>query len=301
MKKRTFSGLMALRMTGCIVLLAGVIILRTFFPGAAETVRGAVLPIMEREIDYRGAITVIGETLTGETSILETLGDIYIWAFGGRSEADMEVQAQPEAEYEVPLPRPEGSENPPIESIIPIPTAPPIFPTPQLPEEEEIVEEPEAVAVFLAQQAAFSHYPLPPGVSFAYLPLEFAHAAPVSGPVSSPFGFRTHPIHGDVRFHFGTDIAVYTGTPVKAFAGGQVREAGQNDGFGLYILLDHGDGILTRYAHLSALLVEAGDSVEMGQIIGRTGSTGNSTGPHLHFELKIGGLYKNPEFYVRFG
>ena len=309
-KRRTPGGknqtkrhrLTTVRLGACIVLLGGLTILRACFPAAAETVRETILPMMEESLDYRGAITAIGETLTGEISVLEVLGDITIWAFGTRAPEDVEVQAQAEEEAEEQeRPSPQVT-NPPIESIIPMPTPIP-WARPASPEPDEgaaAIEIPEAVSVFLAQQEAFSQYPLPPGVSYAFIPLDIAHAAPVLGPVSSPFGFRRHPLHGDVRFHFGTDIAVDTGTPISAFAAGEVREAGKSESFGLYIVIDHGDGVITRYAHLSAIYVQAGERVVLGQTIGRTGSTGNSTGPHLHFELQIGGLYKNPAFYVSF-
>ena len=298
--RKTRGRLTALRMAACLLLLGGVTILRACFPDATETVRTTVLPMMEEDIDYRGAITALGETLSGEASILEVLGDIAIWAFGGSPEEDVEVQAQPEEVEEEEERPPPPSTSPPIEPIIPTPF--PEISAPQEPPEEypEVTEMPEVVEVFLAQQAPFSHYPLPPGVSFAYVPLDFEHAPPLLGPVSSPFGFRQHPIHRDVRFHFGTDIAVYTGTPIGAFAAGEVRAAGHSDSFGLYILIDHPGDIRTRYAHLSVLYVQSGDSVELGQVIGRTGSTGSSTGPHLHFELQVNGVFKNPEFYIRF-
>lgn len=108
---------------------------------------------------------------------------------------------------------------------------------------------------------------------------------PMPASITSAFGWRTHPISGNTSFHAGTDLAAPTGTPVLATFPGQVQTAGFMGGYGLAILLQHQDGQLaTRYAHLSKVYVQPGQWVSQGTIIGLVGSTGNSTGPHLHFE-----------------
>ncbi len=112
---------------------------------------------------------------------------------------------------------------------------------------------------------------------------------PVSVPamVSSPFGWRVHPIFGSVRMHTGTDIAAPTGTPVVATYSGRVTVADFLGGYGLTVVLRHDDRTIeTLYGHLSEIFVRPGDTIEQGEVIGRVGSTGNSTGPHLHFELR---------------
>lgn len=107
------------------------------------------------------------------------------------------------------------------------------------------------------------------------------------GRISSLFGWRTHPIFGGRRFHSGTDIAAPQGTPVLAAYSGRVATAGSLSGYGLTVILRHGDDTQeSRYAHLSEILVRPGEWVEQGTEIGRVGSTGNSTGPHLHFEWR---------------
>jgi len=291
------------------VLLAGVIVVRAFFPGATEVMRATVLPMIEEDtVDYRSAVTAIGETLSGDVGFLEAIGDI-TRAFGGMQTEDaVEVTTSPD-EPEVREPRP----TPTLVPALILPPIEEVFPVPEVPleigllllrpysEEPIIPETPVAVAVFLAHQEPFSYYALPWNAAISYEPLHFEFVAPVLGPVSSPFGFRYDPILGGVRFHFGTDIALYTGTPFYAFADGRVVYARECISFGKYILLYHGHGVYTRYAHASALYVQAGDYVEMGQFIGRVGSTGGSTGPHLHFELRVNGVYRNAEFYVSFG
>ncbi|MBE9197858.1 MULTISPECIES: peptidoglycan DD-metalloendopeptidase family protein [unclassified Nodularia (in: cyanobacteria)] len=113
-------------------------------------------------------------------------------------------------------------------------------------------------------------------------------AFPLSIParISSVFGWRTHPITGDSRFHAGTDLAAPTGTPVVAAAEGTVQTANWMGGYGLTVVVNHPSAQQTLYAHMSELFVQPGQRVEQGTVIGRVGSTGNSTGPHLHFEVR---------------
>jgi len=109
----------------------------------------------------------------------------------------------------------------------------------------------------------------------------------IPAPISSMFGWRRHPITGDHRFHAGTDLAAPLGTPVLAAYAGRVVLADWLGGYGLAVALEHGKGSQqTLYAHLSQLFVRPGDVIKQGEVIGRVGSTGNSTGPHLHFELR---------------
>ncbi|MGC9506127.1 M23 family metallopeptidase [Baaleninema sp.] len=109
----------------------------------------------------------------------------------------------------------------------------------------------------------------------------------IPAPISSFFGWRNHPIAGERRFHTGTDIAAPLGTPVLAAFTGRVAVAEALGGYGLTVILEHNDGTAeTLYAHLSELLVRPGDRIQQGQVIGRVGNTGYSTGPHLHFEVK---------------
>jgi len=111
---------------------------------------------------------------------------------------------------------------------------------------------------------------------------------PHNGALTSPFGWRWG------RMHQGIDIAAWTGDPVRAAAGGSVIFSGWLDGCGYTVIVDHGSGVVTRYCHFSATSVSEGQSVSGGQVVGLAGSTGNSTGPHLHFEVIIGGVWHDP-------
>jgi murein DD-endopeptidase MepM/ murein hydrolase activator NlpD len=117
---------------------------------------------------------------------------------------------------------------------------------------------------------------------------------PVTGTITSPFGWRSNPFGGSPEFHQGLDIAAPTGTTVTAAAGGTVIMAQWYGGYGNYILIDHGGGYSTGYGHLSQIYVSNGQSVSRGQAIGAVGSTGQSTGPHLHFEVRIDGKPVDP-------
>ena len=118
--------------------------------------------------------------------------------------------------------------------------------------------------------------------------------APPGGPVTSAFGWRSDPISGQARFHSGTDFRLAYGQDVRAAAGGRVVFAGEQSGYGETVVIDHGDGLETRYAHLSGYAVRSGDLVDAGQVVARSGNSGRTTGPHLHFEVLKGGHAVNP-------
>jgi murein DD-endopeptidase MepM/ murein hydrolase activator NlpD len=116
--------------------------------------------------------------------------------------------------------------------------------------------------------------------------------------ISSLYGNRIHPITGRRRFHDGLDIAANHGNGVYAYTDGKVVQAGWNGGYGNCVLVDHGNGLKTRYGHLSKISVRVGQRVKTGERIGAVGSTGNSTGPHLHFEVIKWGRTQNPLNYL---
>lgn len=118
----------------------------------------------------------------------------------------------------------------------------------------------------------------------------------------SAYGWRIHPIWGDMRFHAGEDIGAPSGTPILAADSGVATVIPNNgNGYGNYIMINHGGGRVTLYAHMSAFAVSNGATVTQGQVIGYVGSTGNSTGPHLHFEVRVNGATTDPKSYFSFG
>jgi len=118
------------------------------------------------------------------------------------------------------------------------------------------------------------------------------------GWISSKFGFRQSPFSNKKEFHSGVDIAAHRGTPVKATATGTVTFAGFKGSFGKVVFLNHGFGIVTRYGHLKSFYVKEGQKIIRGDVIGELGSTGRSTGPHLHYEVRLNDIPVNAEKYM---
>ncbi len=121
---------------------------------------------------------------------------------------------------------------------------------------------------------------------------------PADGPITSPYGYRIHPIYGTMRFHSGIDIGAYYGSSILAADSGVVIEAGWIGGYGNTVMIDHGGGYSTLYGHCSTLYVRNGQIVSQGEPIAAVGSTGNSTGPHLHFEVRINGDPVDPLGFI---
>jgi murein DD-endopeptidase MepM/ murein hydrolase activator NlpD len=116
--------------------------------------------------------------------------------------------------------------------------------------------------------------------------------------ISSNFGWRIDPISNQQEYHEGLDIAVWYNTPILATAPGKVTFVGWNGGYGLSVEIDHGSGYTTYYAHLNQSKVSKGDKVDKGEVVGLTGNSGKSTGPHLHYEVRINGVPKNPRKFI---
>lgn len=136
------------------------------------------------------------------------------------------------------------------------------------------------------------------GISTASIGSATPDIWPVSGVVSSHFGFRVSPGGIGSTYHEGLDIASSYGNPVHATANGRITQAGWVNGYGYLVEIDHGNGIKTRYGHNSAILVSVGDQVVEGQTISLIGSTGNSTGPHCHYEVRVNGEAVDPTLFL---
>ena len=137
------------------------------------------------------------------------------------------------------------------------------------------------------------------GTSFAEYFVNATPVMPVSGArITSRFGYRTHPITGKKGFHTGLDLATAEGTPISAVYFGKVTKTGEDDSWGKYVLIEHSDGFETFYCHLSEIYAEKGSVMRQGETVGLVGSTGMSTGPHLHFEVRINGIRVDPELLI---
>jgi murein DD-endopeptidase MepM/ murein hydrolase activator NlpD len=141
----------------------------------------------------------------------------------------------------------------------------------------------------------------PESISLSSEPDSGLHSMPVHGVISSHFGMRRHPIYGDDRFHAGIDIAAPVGTEVHPIKDGKVVFSGEQAGYGNVVVIDHGDGLISKYAHNKTNLVKEGDQVDTNTIIAHVGYTGKSTGPHLHLEISDRGGYVDPAKLLAMG
>ena len=122
---------------------------------------------------------------------------------------------------------------------------------------------------------------------------------PIEGPVTSSFGQREDPFNGEGAFHAGIDISASFGSSVRAAGDGVIEQAAMTNGYGREVVIDHGHGVKTVYGHLSGFTVIAGQQIKRGQVIGYVGLSGRSTGPHLHYEVRLGNTPVNPHKYLR--
>ena len=149
------------------------------------------------------------------------------------------------------------------------------------------------------QKEPYTGPALPENATMDYVDLGLSQTVtPVMGVISSGFGYREHPLSGEEKFHNGVDLAVETGTAIQAFADGVVDFIGKSDAYGNYIQLRHANGVTSFYAHCSELLLPKGTEVKAGDVIALSGDTGDVTGPHLHFELKVDGVRVDPADHI---
>ncbi len=128
--------------------------------------------------------------------------------------------------------------------------------------------------------------------------LMIPNVRPLNGPVGSGFGFRSDPFTGRGALHTGLDFPAESGTSIVAAAGGVVRSTDYHSAYGNLLEIDHGNGLTTRYAHTSKILVKTGDLIKRGQLVAEVGTTGRSTGPHLHFEVMVEGVQQDPAKFL---
>ena len=138
----------------------------------------------------------------------------------------------------------------------------------------------------------------PPNVCLTQQVLGFDYVQPVTGTVTDGFGYRDHPIDGDMRFHYGVDMEANSGDVICSFADGTVTAVGESSDLGKYITVLHGNGYTTLYAHCSRITASSAQQVKAGDPIAEVGDTGRTTGPHLHFEMHRDTTYLNPVYYV---
>ena len=285
----------------CVGLFLAVFLGRGIAPAGMVRSGARLLEVLRSDTDFAGAFSALGEAVSNGEPVLETLGNLAVEVFGAGGQETEEPSAAAEsspaawaaraalrekptaqvmlARLGVTLPAEEpGGEGELDPEINPDPGPGP-SPTPAVPE--------------------YTGPALPDDATMEYVDLGLEDTVtPVFGVVTSDYGYRDHPVSGEYSFHAGTDLAANAGTPIAAFADGVVEFVGESEAYGLYIQLDHGNGVKSFYCHCSALYCPKGQAVAKGQTIAAVGATGNATGPHLHLELKRDGVLLNPVYYI---
>ena len=264
-----------LRLGVCVLLFLTVFVGKGAFPERVAQVGPQLLGVIRSNTDFRAAFAALGSTMTEGEPLLDGVEQFCVTVFGMQRE-------QPEEPVQVLRPEPIRMEEP-----APEPQAEPKPETPQY-QVGDIVETVAVEGKALPEQYTYDHI---------YLGA-METAAPVAGKLTSEFGYRDHPTIGTYAVHGGVDIGAASGSAVRAFADGTVEFVGENDDFGLYLQLKHENNISTFYSHCNAISVQKGERVKAGQAVATVGSTGKSTGPHLHFEVRLGNLRLDPMHYI---
>lgn len=256
----------------------------------------ALLQLIRSDTDFKGAFSALGEAFSKGEPVTQTLGNLAKEVFGAGTQEEEESQtaAGPVSEAA----RQALAQLPTQESML---LQLGVSPQTEQPVGEEQAEpEPQTDQAASAPEIpAYTGPALPAGATMDYVDLGLTNSVtPVQGEMTSPYGYRDHPVNGEYLFHSGIDLAADIGTPVAAFADGTVDFIGESEAYGLYIQLDHGNGVKTFYCHCSALYAQKGEVVSAGQTIAAVGDTGNATGPHLHLEIKRDGVLLNPIYYI---
>ena len=291
----------------CLVLFFTVFIGKGVFPERVEQVSGQLLSHLTRNTDFRGLLAELGETLAEQENLLGELGEFCIEVFGPGEPAvpaaalgviSMEAR-QAELNNAQRLTISLGSAPEPWCSAFREKTE--TVPEQEVAAEDIPTEKPPAIpaagTVLLEVEPPERGLPVNHTVNKLSLG-GLETAAPLTGTLWSGYGYRDHPIDGAYKFHSGVDLGADMGTPISAFADGVVEYVGQSKSYGNYLQLDHGSGVKSFYAHCSQVLVRQGERVSLGDCVARVGDTGNATGPHLHFEVKCGGQYVDPSYYL---
>lgn len=301
----------------CLVLFLAVVIGKGVFPNKLTQVRDEILTMLSTDIDFRSAFSTLGESLSEKGAIWGELGDFCVEVFGPTETPEPSIDEENDAIPQfTSLMASESlffSQNPDSSAIAEhflnlngtqtglwsaaeeesSTTAPSTSPQPQT----EVI----AAAGTVLLKSDYSGQALPTNYTMDQLSLgDLETVTPVLGHINSVYGYRDHPINGKYQFHGGVDIGGQMGDPIKAFAAGTVEYVGEDDSYGLYFQLDHGNGVKSFYAHCSVVCVKKGEQVSLGQKVAEVGASGAATGPHLHLELKWNSTHLNPIYYIEY-
>ena len=281
----------------CLVLFLAVFIGKGVFPERLERVGGELALLIRSDTDFRGAFAGLGKSLSEGEPVWKGLNGLWTEVFGGGTRTVL-VEAPQSELYQAQLAFLWGETSPAVHWLGEEAASPPAEPVEVI--RPQPVPRPEAEPAVISMP--YDGPPLPETATKDKYSLSAVGVTetvtPVLGWITSPFGWREHPVDGGEKFHNGVDLGVNLGTDVLAFAAGTVEFIGNSPIYGLYVQLRHAGGLSTFYAHCSQLLVSKGQTVQAGERIALSGESGNATGPHLHFEMKLNGLLLDPAYYI---
>ncbi len=289
------------RLLVCGVAVVLLVALKLLFPQQVSAFLQDASRFIGRDANFSEAFAAVGRAVSGEETVGRSLQDAFLAVFGSS-----EVEVEREAEDDVP----EVSQQTEPQSLSATTT---VLSTQEkgstedssaqdtqqtAPDTQDTQQDtPQDTQDTAEPSSTYTMQSLPDNASLEQRNLGFPCTTPVQGVLSSPFGWREHPMLGGTRFHYGIDLAAEKGSEIVAFADGTVFAVGESSTLGKYIIVSHSGGYRTLYAHCNEILVNSG-SVCMGDLIARVGDSGSATGAHLHFELQDGAMYLNPIYYV---
>jgi len=266
----------------CLLIFGFVFIGRGAPEGRLSALGNTLSEWVHKDTDFRAAFSKVGQSVSEGEPFVETFGVLWSGVFG----SDEPVQGEGDGSATPPTGEGGGTE-PELQT-----------PPPNQAEGSQTTTEPSGTDVGAAPQAPLAPTETPKPAADTCL-TGGEEVAPVMGVLTSGFGFRTHPIDGEWKQHDGIDIMAEVGTPIRAFAAGEVDYIGESPAYGLYLQLRHSNGVSSFYAHCSELLVKPGQKVKAGDTVAKVGETGNVTGAHLHLEIKKDGKRVDPALYVK--
>ena len=277
-----------IRLVACGTASVLLVVAKLALPARMERFNAKLAEVLSRNMDVQAVFSAVGRGIAGDGS--GAAEEVY--------QAVFHPEASGGAAVETALAMPD--ELPAMDMLREYQTAlPDTVPKEETTSEAQPAQEsPTQTEVSTLAYVLYSDKNLPEDVSLEQVILDFDYCTPVCGTISSPFGYREHPVEGEERFHYGVDLAADTGTTVSCFADGTVTAVGESSSYGKYCIVTHSGGYTTLYAHCSHITVSSGAEVARGEKIAEVGETGMATGPHLHFELHQNGAYLNPIYYV---
>ncbi len=278
-----------LQLVACGSIFVALVAAKLLLPARMAGFNEKLSAAMERNMDVQAVFSAVGRAFSGE----ESVGEVYQAVFHPQEEDVRTGAVSQTGNGRTDVPAPKLQDGAALELLRSYREKSGGSAQEEAPPEAEAAPSASNLAYVL-----YSEENLPEGVSMEQEILGFDYCVPVSGALSSDFGYREHPVEGEERFHYGIDLAADVGTEVRSFADGVVTLVGDSSSYGRYCVVSHKGGYSTLYAHCSRITASSGAAVTRGQKIAEVGETGIATGPHLHFELQREGAYLNPIYYV---